>query len=472
MLEEIRSGAFARELIAEEDAGEPQLRRAAPQARERPVEQVGSELRALAGAEGLLGRSAWRRLTFPSRFWATGPSARRSTGSCARSADDIERATGHRLRVVTRARPRRGEGAEYQPRDGVLTTDFAEIREDDSIALVAEVMGGIEPTGELRPRTAARRQARRLREQAARRPARRRALRGRLGGRRPAPLRGERLRGDPGDQGAARGARRHERPPRPRHRQRDDELHPHRDGGAARPTTRRSRRRSSAVTPRPTRPTTSRARTPPRRWRSSPPSRSARASTLADVDYEGIEGITAAHVAAARAMDMVVRLVGAATLVDGAVDVRVRPGARRPAPSARRGRGRVQRRHAPGRRDPRDHARGPGRRRDRDGVRRRRRHGQRRRDDRHRLPPERRVLAHARASCRPASCRSPFYVHIEVEDRPGVLAHVARRLAEHECLDRAARRSTRSTAAAALAHRHARGARRARARPRSIGCRS
>jgi homoserine dehydrogenase len=46
---------------------------------------------------------------------------------------------------------------------------------------------------------------------------------------------------------------------------------------------------------------------------------------LADVGYEGIEGIKPHHVAAARALNTVVRLVGSATLVDGAVDVRVGP---------------------------------------------------------------------------------------------------------------------------------------------------
>jgi homoserine dehydrogenase len=47
--------------------------------------------------------------------------------------------------------------------------------------------------------------------------------------------------------------------------------------------------------------------------------------TLADVAYEGIEGIEPAHVRAAHEMNMVVRLIGEATLVDGAVDVRVHP---------------------------------------------------------------------------------------------------------------------------------------------------
>lgn len=61
------------------------------------------------------------------------------------NADDIERATGHRLRVV-RALVRDLEAARgFRPADGVLTTDFAAVRDDPEVALVAEVMGGIEP---------------------------------------------------------------------------------------------------------------------------------------------------------------------------------------------------------------------------------------------------------------------------------------------------------------------------------------
>jgi homoserine dehydrogenase len=63
------------------------------------------------------------------------------------SAGDIERATGHRLRVV-RALVRDVEKERpFRPEPGVLTTDFAAIRDDPSIALVAEVMGGVDPTG-------------------------------------------------------------------------------------------------------------------------------------------------------------------------------------------------------------------------------------------------------------------------------------------------------------------------------------
>src|SRR5213082_3244607 len=47
--------------------------------------------------------------------------------------------------------------------------------------------------------------------------------------------------------------------------------------------------------------------------------------TLDDVRYSGITTIDPADVAAARQLDMVIRLVGAARLVDGRVDVSVRP---------------------------------------------------------------------------------------------------------------------------------------------------
>jgi homoserine dehydrogenase len=63
-------------------------------------------------------------------------------------AEEIERATGHRLRV-TRALVRDPDKErDYPVADGVLTADFRSVLEDDSIALVAEVMGGVEPTGD------------------------------------------------------------------------------------------------------------------------------------------------------------------------------------------------------------------------------------------------------------------------------------------------------------------------------------
>ena len=62
-------------------------------------------------------------------------------------AEDIERATGHRLRVVRALVRDAGKERDFPADDGVLTTDPRAILDDDSIALVAEVMGGVEPTG-------------------------------------------------------------------------------------------------------------------------------------------------------------------------------------------------------------------------------------------------------------------------------------------------------------------------------------
>src|SRR5437763_396072 len=67
------------------------------------------------------------------------------------SAEDIERATGHRLRVVKALVQDLGKERDY-PTDlnsmgGILTTDFREIADDPSIPVVAEVMGGVEPAG-------------------------------------------------------------------------------------------------------------------------------------------------------------------------------------------------------------------------------------------------------------------------------------------------------------------------------------
>jgi ketol-acid reductoisomerase len=58
ILEEIRSGQFARELIAEEESGRPNFLELRRQEEGHQVEGVGKELRDLAGREGLLGAEA------------------------------------------------------------------------------------------------------------------------------------------------------------------------------------------------------------------------------------------------------------------------------------------------------------------------------------------------------------------------------------------------------------------------------
>jgi homoserine dehydrogenase len=63
------------------------------------------------------------------------------------SADEIERATGHRLRVVRALVRNVSRERASAPSPELLTDDFASIRDDGEIQLVAEVMGGLEPTG-------------------------------------------------------------------------------------------------------------------------------------------------------------------------------------------------------------------------------------------------------------------------------------------------------------------------------------
>jgi homoserine dehydrogenase len=153
--------------------------------------------------------------------------------------------------------------------------------------------------------------------------------------------------------------------------------------------------------------------------------------TLDDVDYRGLEDVTSRHVAAARELEMAVRLVGAATLVDGRLDVRVGPAL-------------VDRHHPLAAVEGAFNAvmlqgdaireitlEGPGA----GGV-----------------ETASAVVAdlvsivgtaqtgflqndacwRSLERLPPGEVRSPYYVHLEVDDRPGVLAHVARRLAAHD----------------------------------------
>ena len=116
------------------------------------------------------------------------------------------------------------------------------------------------------------------------------------------------------------------------------------------------------------------------------------------VEVEGIEGVTLEHVAAARALDMHVKLIGRATLVGDRVDVRVGPAfvdGHHPLAAVEGAFNAVMLQGDAIREITLE---GPGRRRDRDRVGRRRRHGLRRRDDRDGLPPERPRLARPRAA--------------------------------------------------------------------------
>jgi homoserine dehydrogenase len=153
--------------------------------------------------------------------------------------------------------------------------------------------------------------------------------------------------------------------------------------------------------------------------------------TLDDVAFRGLEAISDGNVAAARELDMAVRLVGAATLVGGKLDVRVRPAL-------------VDRHHPLAGVEGAFNAvmlqgdaireitlEGPGA----GGV-----------------ETASAVVAdmisiigtaetgflqndaawRSLERLPPGDLRSPFYVHLEVDDRPGVLEHVAHSLAAHE----------------------------------------
>src|SRR4051794_33205287 len=60
VLDDIRSGAFARELIEDDDAGRPRFEQLRAASRGGQLEEVGGRLRDLAGQEGLLGAEAQR----------------------------------------------------------------------------------------------------------------------------------------------------------------------------------------------------------------------------------------------------------------------------------------------------------------------------------------------------------------------------------------------------------------------------
>jgi homoserine dehydrogenase len=65
----------------------------------------------------------------------------------AESGDEIERATGHRLTVVRALVRDAAKERGFAAGDGVLTDDFTALRDDPRIDVVAEVMGGLEPAG-------------------------------------------------------------------------------------------------------------------------------------------------------------------------------------------------------------------------------------------------------------------------------------------------------------------------------------
>ncbi len=64
------------------------------------------------------------------------------------SAEDIERATGHRLRVVKALVRDLDKERGFALDSDILTTDVADVVHAEDVALVAEVMGGVDPTSD------------------------------------------------------------------------------------------------------------------------------------------------------------------------------------------------------------------------------------------------------------------------------------------------------------------------------------
>ncbi|MFL5912309.1 MAG: homoserine dehydrogenase [Gaiellaceae bacterium] len=64
------------------------------------------------------------------------------------NADEIERATGHRLRVVRALVRDPAKERPFPAGHGVLVTDFDAFRDDPEVQVVAEVMGGLSPAGD------------------------------------------------------------------------------------------------------------------------------------------------------------------------------------------------------------------------------------------------------------------------------------------------------------------------------------
>jgi homoserine dehydrogenase len=240
------------------------------------------------------------------------------------NADDIERATGHRLRVVRALVRDPAKERPSPPEAGVLTTDVASIRDDPAIAVVAEVMGGVEPTGDYvlellragKPVVSANKQ---------------------LVARRGADLfstaseAGVQLRFEASVCAAI--------PVIKVLREALVVANVHRvlgivngttnfiltemEGGATYETALAEAQRLGFAEADPTE-DVSGADAAAKMAILATIAFGSRV-TLGEVKFEGIESVTPAHVAAAREMEMVVRLIGAATLVDGKLDVRVGP---------------------------------------------------------------------------------------------------------------------------------------------------
>jgi len=347
----------------------------------------------------------------------------------AESADDIERATGHRLRVVRALVRDVAKERDFPPPDGVLTTDFADIRDDGRIAVVAEVMGGLEPAGDhvLELLRAGKAVVTANKQLVARRGAE--LFEAASGA-------GVQLRFEASVCAAI--------PVIKILREALVITNVHRVLGIVNGTTNYILTQMEAGESY----AGALAAAQERGYAEADPSDDVSGAdaaakmailatvafgsrvALADVDYRGIEEITSEHIAAARATDTVVRLVGTGTLIEGRVDVRVRPSLvdRQHPLAAINGAFNAVMLQGDAIREITLSGPGAG------GI-----------------ETASAVIAdmvsvvgttgtgflendacwRALERLPPGDLRSPLYIHLEVDDRPGVLAHVAERLASH-----------------------------------------
>ena len=98
VLTAIQDGSFAREWIAEMDKGSPSLVEARKKLAATEIEQVGKRLRALGERDRSRRRMA--SVDVPVALLGYGTVGSAVNRLLNEQADDIERATGHRLRVV------------------------------------------------------------------------------------------------------------------------------------------------------------------------------------------------------------------------------------------------------------------------------------------------------------------------------------------------------------------------------------
>ena len=118
ILADIQSGAFAREWVEDMDNNEARLKAMRAEAAQSQLETVGKELRGLMHRAAGDRVAAWRSVDVPVALLGYGTVGAAVHRLLEESADEIERATGHRLRVTHALVRDIGQGAGVLARAG------------------------------------------------------------------------------------------------------------------------------------------------------------------------------------------------------------------------------------------------------------------------------------------------------------------------------------------------------------------